>query len=241
MYPIRVGAFELDLRAHELRDGATRIPLHGQPFQILRALLERPGDVVTRDELQQRLWPDGVFVDFEHSLNTAIRRLRAALGDDANRPTFVETVARRGYRYIAAGHAPRTPSRRRLVVLPFITVSDAIQYGQFRDGLTEEVIVQLGAACRGVEIIGPWSSRPDQPGFQRARDIGESLQAGYLLEGSTRHHGARVRITARLVETATEVHLWSQTYDGIVHCPLSVQADVGGSVARAIMKALAAA
>jgi len=239
MYPIRVGAFELDLRAHELRDGATRIPLHGQPFEILRALLERPGDVVTRDELRQRLWPDGIFVDFEHSLNTAIKRLRAALGDDANRPAFVETVPRRGYRYIGEEHALRNPSRLRLVVLPFITVGDGIQCGHFSNGLTDEVIVQLGATCPEVEIIAPWSSRFDQPALQRARDVGESLCAGFLLEGSARHHGARVRITARLVETTTEVHRWSETYDRIVDCPLSVQVDVAGSVARAIVKELA--
>ena len=99
--PMRVGAYELDPHSRELRDGATRIRLQGQPFEILRALLERPGDVVTRAELRDRLWPNGTFVDFEHSLNSAIKRLRAALGDDAGRPTFVETVPRCGYRYIA--------------------------------------------------------------------------------------------------------------------------------------------
>jgi DNA-binding winged helix-turn-helix (wHTH) protein len=99
--PLRVGAFELDPRSRELRDGTTRIRLQSQPFEILRALLERPGDVVTRDELRDRLWPNGTFVDFEHSLNTAIRRLRVALGDHAGKPVFVETVPRCGYRYIA--------------------------------------------------------------------------------------------------------------------------------------------
>src|SRR5262245_11387854 len=103
--PTQVGAFELDLRSRELRDGTTRIQLQGQPFEILCALLERPGDVVTRDELRDRLWPDGTFVDFEHSLNSAMKRLRAALGDDASQPAFVETVPRCGYRYIAAGRA----------------------------------------------------------------------------------------------------------------------------------------
>jgi TolB-like protein len=236
--PLRVGAFELDLRTRELRDGATRIQLQGQPFEILCALLERPGDVVTRDELRHRLWPGGTFVDFEHSLNTAIKRLRAVLGDDASRPAYVETVPRCGYRYIAAGRATRKPSRHRLVVLPFNTVSDGASCGQFSDGLTEEVIVQLGAASRDVEITAPWSSLVDQPGVTRARDIGESLHAGFLVEGSTRRHGSRVRITARLVETATEVHRWSETYDRIVDCPMSVQVDVASSVAQAIVKEL---
>jgi TolB-like protein len=236
--PIQVGAFELDLRTRELRVGATRLQLQGQPFKILCALLERPGDIVTRDELRDRLWPDGTFVDFEHSLNAAIKRVRAALGDDATRPTFIETVPRCGYRYIAAGHDARNPSRHRLVVLPFNTVSDGVPFGHFSNGLTEEVIVQLGAACPEVEITAPWSSTFDPPGLMRARDIGASLHAGFLLEGSTRRHGARVRITARLVETATEVHRWSETYDRIVDCPMSVQVDVASSVARAIVKEL---
>ncbi len=130
--PMQVGALELDLRTRELRVGATRLQLQGQPFTILCALLERPGDVVTRDELRDRLWPDGTFVDFEHSLNAAIKRLRAALGDDANRPTFIETVPRCGYRYIAAGHDVRNPSRHRLVVLPFNTVSDGVPLRAFQ-------------------------------------------------------------------------------------------------------------
>lgn len=235
--PRRVGPFELDLRTRELRDGSTRIQLQVQPFEILRALLE-PGDVVTRDELRQHLWPDGTFVDVEHSLNAAIKRLRAALGDDAARPMFVETVPRCGYRFIASGRAMRTPSRHRLVVLPFTTVSDGLPCGRFSDGLTEEVIVQLGAACREIEITAPWSSMLDHPGATRARDIGASLHAGFLLEGTTRRHGARVRITARLVDTATEVHRWSETYDRIVECAMSVQVDVASSVARAIVTAL---
>ena len=99
--PLKFGAFELDVRLRELRTGSTRIRLQEQPFEILRLMLERPGDVVTREQLRQRLWPDGTFVDFEHSLNAAVKRLRAALGDDAENPRFVETLPRRGYRFIA--------------------------------------------------------------------------------------------------------------------------------------------
>ena len=115
---LRFASLELDRRSRELRDGDRRVRLQEQPFEILCLLLERVGDVVTRDELRQRLWPTGTFVDFEHSLNVAIKRLRAALGDDADRPTFIETVPRRGYRFIGTqpvpsaagpGDAPGTP------------------------------------------------------------------------------------------------------------------------------------
>lgn len=98
---IRFGHFEVDQRAGELRRNGVRVKLQEQPFQILALLLERSGEVVTREELQGRLWPADTFVDFDHSLNAAVRRLRDALGDSAENPRFVETVARRGYRFLA--------------------------------------------------------------------------------------------------------------------------------------------
>ena len=98
---IRFGVFEADLQAGELRKHGLRIKLHGQPFETLAMLLEQPGEVVTREALRQRLWPEDTFVDFDHSLNKAVSKLREALGDLANTPRFVETIPRRGYRFIA--------------------------------------------------------------------------------------------------------------------------------------------
>jgi TolB-like protein/DNA-binding winged helix-turn-helix (wHTH) protein len=98
---IRFGAFELDLQAGELRKSGLRIKLQQQPFQVLAALLERPGELVGKEELRRRLWPDDTFVDFDHGLGSAINRLREALGDSAENPNFVETLPRRGYRFIA--------------------------------------------------------------------------------------------------------------------------------------------
>jgi DNA-binding winged helix-turn-helix (wHTH) protein/Tol biopolymer transport system component len=98
---VRFGIFEVDLRAGELRRHGSKVKLQEQPFEVLALLLEHPGDVVTREELQKRLWSADTFVDFDHSLNAAIRRLRDALGDSAENPRFVETVARRGYRFVA--------------------------------------------------------------------------------------------------------------------------------------------
>src|SRR4029453_13032956 len=95
------GTFHLDLRTGELRKGGARINLPEQPFQVLKALVDRPGDLVTREELRQQLWPAETFVDLERGLNAAVRRLREALGDSARRPRFVETLPRRGYRFIA--------------------------------------------------------------------------------------------------------------------------------------------
>ena len=99
--PVRFGTFELDLRAGELRKDGAKIRLQEQPLQVLAMLLEHPGEVVTREELQRKLWPGDTFVDFEHSLNAAVKRLREALGDSADNPRFIETLPRHGYRFIA--------------------------------------------------------------------------------------------------------------------------------------------
>src|SRR5688572_25955799 len=146
----RFGTFEVSLRTGELRKRGLRIALQEQPLRILTALLERPNEVVSREELCQRLWPEGTFVDFEHSLNAAIRRLRMTLGDDAEVPRFIETVHKRGYRFLAlnrtsvreTGASPATIAhivrkRARLAVLPFGP------FDGFTDGLTEEAITQL--------------------------------------------------------------------------------------------------
>jgi len=118
------GVFELDLSAGELRKSGVKLRLRGQPFQVLALLLERAGEVVTREELQEKLWPSDTFVDFDHSLNTAINKVREALGDSASSPRFVETLARRGYRFIAPVQIPdpgvgrETPERSRATGSP---------------------------------------------------------------------------------------------------------------------------
>ena len=239
---LRFGAFELDERARELRTGTTRIRLQDQPFEILRLLLQRPGEVVTREELRRQLWPDGTYVDFEHSLNAAVKRLRAALGDDADNPRFVETLPRRGYRFVASPSAsdapppavqPR-PALVRLAVLPFSNLGDE-RHEYFGDGLHEELISQLGGVCRGrLGVLARWSSVVFKGTPLRARDVGEALRADYLLEGSVRHEDDRVRVTARLIETVGETQLWAEMYDRHLTHSLTVQSDVAAQIARAL-------
>jgi len=242
---LRFGSFELDVQSRELRTGSTTVRLQRQPFEILCLMVEHRGTVVTREQLRRRLWPEGTFVDFEHSLNAAIKRLRNALGDDAHHPTCVETVPRRGYRLIDALEDPDAPlaaavsPRPRLAVLPFINLSGDITQEYFSDGLTEELITQLGPICRGdVGIIAGRSTMAYKGRLLRAREIGEALQADYLLEGSTRGKGSHMRITARLVDAVSEAHRWSETYDRTTSDWLSVQADVAGDVAQSLVKEL---
>src|SRR4029453_4262438 len=179
----RFDQFEVDLRSRELRKGGVRVRLQDQPFQILTMLLDRAGDVVTREEIRDRLWPDGTFVDFEHSMNAAIKRLRAALGDAAESPRFVETLHRRGYRFIATVEQGDVPARMvdavpasprpRLVVLPFASLgTDTPDY--FSDGLTEEMIMQLGRRCANrLGVLARTSSMLYKNVVRGASDIGK--------------------------------------------------------------------
>jgi Tol biopolymer transport system component/DNA-binding winged helix-turn-helix (wHTH) protein len=121
----RFGTFELNLHTGELRQRGQKVKLQEQPLQVLAALLERPGELVTREELRSKLWPADTFVDFDHSLNAAIKRLRDALGESAERPIFVETVARRGYRFIAPVDGYSVPSEIGIVAAPAGSKSSA--------------------------------------------------------------------------------------------------------------------
>jgi cholera toxin transcriptional activator len=117
---LRFGIFEVDLAAGELRKNGARIRLQEQPFQVLAALLQNSGQIVTRDELREKIWPADTFVDFDHSLNTAVNKIRESLGDSASGPRFVETLARRGYRFIAPVESVAEPD-------------NAVQNGDARD------------------------------------------------------------------------------------------------------------
>jgi DNA-binding winged helix-turn-helix (wHTH) protein len=114
----RFGTFELDFQTGELRRGGQKVKLQEQPFQVLSALLEHPGKIVTREELRSKLWPAETFVDFDHSLNAAIKRLRDALNESADAPVFIETLARRGYRFIAPVNGPSPPGEIGNVAAP---------------------------------------------------------------------------------------------------------------------------
>ena len=124
---VRFGTFEADLRSGELRRDGLKVKIQELPFQVLVLLLEKPGEVVTREDLRSRVWPADTFVDFEQGLNKAINKLREALGDDANNPRFVETLTRRGYRFIApveAGTSTRghSPGAGRIIVLSAVVM-----------------------------------------------------------------------------------------------------------------------
>ena len=159
-------AFEADLRAAELRRNGTRLKLQLQPFQVLVALLERPKEVITREELRQRLWPEDTFVDFDHGLNTAMVKLRDVLGDSASKPKYVETIAKRGYRFLGDAEAvleqpkaePPKPQEPKEIAAPVQTPPTAIATNGAQAASSEEAGRKPWLAVPEREL--PRASRP---------------------------------------------------------------------------------
>lgn len=215
-------------------------------------LLERPAEVLTRDELRHRLWPDGTFVDFEHGLNAAVKRLRAALGDNAEHPHFVETLHRRGYRFVGpverldADHwnrretvspsvSPLTSDKRRLAVLPFTCLAGDAGPEYFTEGLREEMITELGRLCAGrLGVIARTSSTLIQRTATRIRDIGQVLRVDFVVEGNVRLEGDRARITVQLIETRGETQLWADSYERQLLDYFQVQSEVATEIVHSL-------
>jgi TolB-like protein len=236
---LRFAGFVLDCDTRTLSSGDTRLRLQEQSFLILQMLLERRGRVVTRDELRAALWPAGTFVDFEHSLNAAIKRLRAALGDEADNPRFIETIPRRGYRFLAGGdavaHGANVSPRIRLAVLPFVEVEANADEDFLSRGFTEEMISELGRrAGASLGVISSHSSMAFSLTSLRAREIGSLLHADYLLEGCIARHDGQVRVTARLIEASSETQLWVDTCQRPFTDWLAAQTEIAGRIARSL-------
>jgi TolB-like protein len=233
---IQFGVFEVDLRAGELRRRGVKVKLQEQPLQILQILLERPGEVVTREELQQRIWPADTFVDFDHGLNNAIRRLREALGDSADTPRYIETLARRGYRFIGSlggDPAPAPSSIRSLAVLPLENLSHDPQQEYFAEGLTDALITTL-AKIGELRVVSRTSTLQYRGVRKPLREIARELEVDVIVEGTVLRAGRRVRITAQLIDAPKETHLWAESYERDLRDVLTLQSEVAQSIAREI-------
>jgi TolB-like protein/Tfp pilus assembly protein PilF len=229
---VRFGAYEVDLRAGELRKQGLRIRLPEQPFQVLAILLEHPSEVITREELQKRLWPDGTFVDFEQGLNAAVKRLREALGDSAENPHFIETLARRGYRFI--GSLAAKPGRiESLAVLPLENLSCDPEQEYFAEGMTEALITAL--AKIGALRVASRTSAMQYKGIRKPlREIARELGVDAIVEGTVQRSGERLRISAQLLHAPSDTHLWAESYDRDLRDVLALQSEVAQAIAREI-------
>jgi TolB-like protein/DNA-binding winged helix-turn-helix (wHTH) protein/Tfp pilus assembly protein PilF len=303
---VRFGVFEVDLRAGELRKKGAKIRLQEQPFLLLITLLKQQGEVVAREELRRTLWPEETFVDFDHGLDTAVKKLREVLGDSASNPRFVETIPRRGYRFIApvetigenetapaANQArpnkqepamgclleardedqveplgaavvalrPRWPlpwkvaglvflllsagfmsfllrSRpstliRSLVVLPLEDLSGDPSQEYFSDGMTDELITELGQVGK-LRVISRTSAMTYKGVRRPLPEIARELNVDAVVEGTVLRLGSQVRITAQLIRASSDKHLWAQSYEVELRNILTVQKEVARSIAEQI-------
>ena len=227
---VRFAGFELDPQAGELRkDDGTRIRLQEQPFQILRILLEQPGRIIAREELRQKIWPSDTFVDFDHGINNAVKRLREALGDTAETPRFIETLPRRGYRFLHS--ITQATAEASIAVLPFLNLSADPENEFFCDGTTEEIINAL-AHIKNLHVVARTSSFSFKGKHVDLRTVGQQLNVRTVLEGSIRRSGDRLRITAQLVNAEDGYHLWSEKYDREMKDVFAVQEEIANSIAQ---------
>jgi len=237
---VRFGAFEVDVTSRELRKHGVRISLEGKPFEILLALLENPGRVITRKILRQKLWPDS-HVRFEQSLNTAVNKLRGSLGDSPSSPRYVETLPRLGYRFIAPVeklHKPRQANTKTmLAVLPLDNLSGDPEQIYFVDGLFEELLAELGQLDpRHLGVIARTSSMLYRNTTKTLAEIAQELHVDYILEGSVRLDKKKksVRITVQLIQSVDQTHVWSASYDHNFQEILSVQKNVSEQIGKAL-------
>jgi len=229
---LRFDAFEVDLQAGELCKQAQKVRLQKQPFQILEMLLDHPGKVVTREELRKRVWPADTFVDFEQGLYNAIKKLREALGDTAETPRYIETLPRKGYRFVGSieTSAPRIES---LAVLPLENLSGDPEQEYFADGMTEALISSL-AKIGPLRVVSRTTAMHYKGVHRPLPEIARELKVDAIVEGTVLRSGDQVRISAQLVHGLTDTHLWAETYDRDLHDVLALQSDVARALAREV-------
>lgn len=285
---IRFEDFELDRGAFELRRDGRAVRLERIPLELLFFLAERPGLLVGREEIVERIWGKDVFVDSDNGINTAVRKIRQALGDNPEQPRIVQTVPGKGYRFAAKVEVPEVaevkseritqsketkprrgwrgqhwlawvgivvtlaavgvllaflsrhrekPSvaRTMLVVLPFLNLSGDPQQEYFADGMTEEMITQLGNLDPdSLGVIARTSSMRYKHTEKGASQIAKELNVDYLLEGSVRREGERVRVTAQLIRAKDESHLWAENFDRESGDVLRLQSEVALAICDTI-------
>jgi TolB-like protein/DNA-binding winged helix-turn-helix (wHTH) protein/Flp pilus assembly protein TadD len=306
----RFGVFELDAKAEELRKSGTPVKLQPQPFRVLFMLVRNAGELVTREAIRQEIWGSDTFVDFDQSLNYCIKQIRNVLGDEADVPRYVQTMHRRGHKFIApvsytsgaieatviapadgpstesgsvpiaepvvarpeAVAIPAAPPRRhiptglligmlvaaavigaviyrfaieapspfpkdkaRLVVLPFDNLSGDQEQAYLADGVTEEISSQLGTLNPAkLGVIARTAAMRYRTNPKPLAQIGKELEVDYVLEGSVRRSGDRVRVTTELIKMSDETHIWAQSYDGEFSKLIPLQKQVARDVARQI-------
>lgn len=229
----------VDLTSGEVQKAGKKITLPPMAFKILQVLLERPGEVVTREELRRRLWPADTFVEFDDSLNHAIKKLRHALGDSADNPEFIETLPRYGYRLIPSEptRAGPGPKLRSLAVLPLANLSRDPQQEYVADGITDALITEM-SKIKAVKVISRTSVMQYKSAQKPLPQIAQELKVDGVIEGTVQHIGRRLRLTVQLIDAVTDTHLWAECFEREFQDALKLQGEVAQAVARQIKSEL---
>lgn len=237
----RFGPFEFDERAGELRRGRSRVRLRPQPARALAHLLARHGEFVSRGELQRAIWPDGTYVHFDHGLNSCLKQIRAALGDSRSAPRFVETLVRRGFRFVApvtavSSHVQAAALHRtRIRVLPVRSLGEEDAGGaSIAEGLGEEIVAELaGASPAGVAVV---AAVPALGGCAAADE--PELPVDFLVAATVRTAGNRLRVTSQMIDARTQCHVWAGRFDASLDRPLDAQAVIAKGIVGQVIAAL---
>ncbi len=229
--------YELDRRTLELRKAGRKLKLAPQPARVLGLLASRAGELVARDEIRRELWGEGTFVDFERNLNYCLNCIRTVLGDRAQHPLYIETLPRRGYRFIAPIKRDRPFAEPTLAVLPFANLNGDPAREYFADGITDALITEL-ARIQAVRVISRQSVLHLKGSNRRLEEIALELSVDGIVEGAVLHEGNRVRLTAQLILMEPERHAWAQSYDCDMSAILSTQREAAQAIAACVASAL---
>jgi TolB-like protein/tetratricopeptide (TPR) repeat protein len=231
------GEFSLDLESGELRKSGTILKLPPQPSGILCLLVSRAGELVSREEIRRRLWRETTFVDYDAAMDSCVKRIRSVLCDSARAPRYIETIPRRGYRFIAPVQRGRPFAEPTLAVLPFANLNNDPAIDYFADGLTDALITEL-AGIPAVRVISRQSVLHLKGSTGKLEEIARELRVDGVVEGTTLHEGNRVRMTAQLILTEPERHVWAQSYDCDISAILTTQREAARAIAVRVATAL---
>jgi len=281
---LRFGAFELDLKNNELRRAGVLLKLSPQQFQVLRLLAENAGQLLSREDIQRGVWGTDTFVDFDRNLNVCVAQIRATLNDDSDAPRFIQTVPKRGYKFIAPvervtaevplaqavvaparpqarprwlwigaavvasvviliayANWPRSkgPVRTMIAALPFQNLTGDPKEDLFTDGLTEELISQLGSLNpERVGVIGRTSVMRYKSAPHGIDQVGRELRVDYVMEGTVRRSDGRLRISARLIKVADQAQVWTDTVERADVEMFRIEEESAAHIANAVSEKL---
>jgi TolB-like protein/tetratricopeptide (TPR) repeat protein len=232
------GPFQLDTGTGQLRKHGRRLRLPPQPFRVLALLAGRAGEVVTQEELRREVWGEDTFVEFELGLYYCLGRIRAVLGDDGHAQRYIETLPRRGYRFVMPVERTAPPGGVGVAVLPFDNLNRTDDLEYFADGITDALITELGMQA-GLRVISRQSVLRFKGSELGLPDIARALGVDHLVEGAVLHDGGRVRVSAQLVQANPERHLWARSVEAEAGDAIALQRGVVHDLVRGLTTTLA--